>query len=1018
MGNFTLQSLRVFGALLMTVIVSLSASAQNFNAAGQVKGRDDGLTAPGVSVVVKGTTTGVSTDANGRFSLSVAPGAVLVFKAIGYETQELPAGTDMKVFMSSTRSDLAEVTVVGVTIRKRDLTGSVSSVDEKILKERPVTNINQAIQGRIPGVLVQNNDPRPGGSSSIKVRGNNSIQFGANPIYVIDGLVVEGGFNSINPDDVASVDVLKDASATALYGSRGANGVVLITTKKGKRGVGRIEYNGWTGVQSFTKNIPYLNAQQIADLRIDAFANRYVDENPGADRQAYINTLLADGSPAFGADELKTYRDGRTYNWLDQIRQKGIQQNHTLSFSKGSDDGSSVYVSFNYTDQKGILKTSNYKRFGGQVNVDQKIKPWVKVGSNSTFTRVEERYIDGGVFNIAANANPLLPVTDTINYLSWRGIQNTDLYNPIRSLRIDGQGNQNRLLTTNYVTVTPIEGLNIRSGFSVDVRNQNYFNYVPKNLGQSLRNSTNGSATHRKENWLNWQWDNSVSYDKRYGKHSFTGLVSFGLTKNDYDYNQIAARGFATDDFSYKYLGGAYLKDQFQLQSDFTTNSLISYVARFNYNYDNKYFATVTGRYDGSSRFGNGNKWGLFPSLALAWNIAQENFIKESFLSKLNTFKLRAGYGIAGNQNIPNFAYRSLYRPVFTSGSVTYVSDGRLGNENLRWEKQKQLNLGLDIGLFDNRLTMSGDYFVIHNDDLLMQRTLSSTTGFGNTIDNVGSLLNKGWEFNVNAQIIAKTNLSWNLSANINSYRNRITKLYGSVDAIYNYGGFTGVEIQREGNLFLGKSLNSIYTYKFEKIAQESDMARIAGINYGGRTIRPGDIIPVDINGDKQIDDADRIVVGNTDPKFYGGFASDINYKNLSLNTVFNYNIGGKRINYLYEGLLGGTGEYAGHIDELNRWTPTNTNTNIPRAYRGSGRYSAGDTDYAVQSTSYLRLSAITLAYTFNQEFVKKAKMSNFRVYVTASNLFTATGYKGYDPEGGDSYPTAKMIVAGVNIGL
>jgi TonB-linked SusC/RagA family outer membrane protein len=1017
MQKLTQKVLMAFCVVLLVICISPDAHAQNLSVTGQVTGKDDGLTLPGVTVSVKGTTQGVVTDANGRFALSVPQGATLVFSAVGYERIETSAtASPVKIILIPANNNLAEVTVVGVTIKKRDLTGAIGNVSEKMIKERPTTNVNQAIQGRVSGVLVQNNDPRPGGSPSIKIRGNNSIQFGSNPIYVVDGLVIDGNFNTINPDDVASIDILKDASATALYGSRGANGVVLVTTKKAKKGEGKIDYNAWVGVQSFTKNIPYLNAQQIVDLRLDAYGNRYVDENPGADRNAYVQSLLNPaGSAAFGADELKVYNTGQSYNWLKEIRQKGVQQNHTLSFSKGSDDGSSVYISFNYTDQKGLLKTSNYKRFGGQINLDQKIKPWFKIGTNTNFTRTEERYIDGGVFNIAANANPLLAINDSIPYLSWKGIQSQDLYNPLRSLRIDGQGNQNRLLTTNYAVVTPMPGLNIRSGFSVEARNQNYFNYVPRDLGQSLRNSTQGSATHRKENWLNWQWDNSVSYEKSYGKHNFSGLASFGLTKNDYDYNQVDAWGFATDDFSYKYLGGAFLKDKFVLGSDFVTNTLVSYVARFNYNYDSKYFATLTGRYDGSSRFGNGNKWGLFPSLALAYDIAREEFLKDS---KLSTLKVRAGYGIAGNQNIPNFAYRSLYRPTFTNGSVTYVSDGRLGNPNLRWEKQKQLNLGVDLGVMDNRITMSADYFIIHNDDLLMQRTLSSTTGFSNRIDNVGSLLNKGAEVNINAQIIRAQDLQWSLSANISSYRNRITKLYGNVDAIYNYGGYTGVEIQREGNLFLGKSLNSIYTYKFEKIAQESDMARTAQIDYGGRTIHPGDIIPVDINGDKKIDDADRIVVGNTDPKFYGGFATDLNYKNFGFNAVFNYNVGGKRINYLYEGLLGGTGEYAAHEDELNRWTPTNTNTNIPRAYRGSGRYGPGETDYSVQSAAYLRLSVVTLSYNFTGDFMKKAKLNNLRFYLTGSNLFTFTGYKGYDPEGGDAYPTARMIVAGVNVGF
>jgi TonB-linked SusC/RagA family outer membrane protein len=1018
MSVCTFKKIARWSALILFLILHAAPplfSQDLTSVSGQVTAKSDGAVVPGVSVKIKGGITGVSTNSEGRFTLRVPNGSTLVFSSIGFQTIELPASANMQVALVGDERDLQEVTVVGVTIRKKDLTGSVAGVTAETIRELPVTNINQAIQGRIPGVLIQNSNPRPGSSASIKVRGNNSIQFGASPIYVVDGTVIDdGSFNSINPDDIASIDVLKDASATALYGSRGANGVVLVTTKRARNGEGRVDYNAWVGFQSFTKNVPFLNAQQIADLRIDAYSNKYIDDNPQGNRQDYIATLLDTSSTIFSDSELEVYRSGQTYNWLDQITRNGLSQNHTGSFSKGTNDGS-IYVSFNYTNQTGLLKTSSYKRYGGQINLDQKIKPWLKIGTNTGFSRTNESYIDGGVFNIAANANPLLPINPDIPYLSWKGIQSTDLYNPIRSLNIDGKGDLSRLLTSNYVVVTPIPGLNIRSGVSLDVRSQDYFNYIPKSLGQSIRNATSGSATQKKESWMNWQWDNSVSYDKSVGKHNFNGLLSFGLSQNNYNYNQINAFGFATDDFSYKYLGGAYLKDRFQLGSDFVTNALISYVGRVNYNYDNKYFATVTARYDGSSRFGNGNKWGLFPSLALAWDISKEDFFEGLNLDQL---KLRAGYGIAGNQNISNFAYNSLYRPVFTNGSVTYVSDGRLGNKNLVWEKQKQLNLGVDVAILQNRLTLSADYFTIHNDDLLMQRTLSTTSGFSNTIDNVGSLLNKGAELNLTARLIDKEDFQWSFGLNISSYKNKITKLYGSVDEIFNYGGFTGVDIQRTGNLFLGQPLNNIYTYKFDRIAQESDMAKIAGIDYGGHTIRPGDIIPVDINGDNKIDDADRVVVGKTDPKFYGGFNTNLNYKGISLNAVFNYNYGGKAINGLYEGMMSGAGEYAGHTDELNRWTPQNTNTIIPRAYVGGSRYSMGETDYAVQNASFLRMSAITLAYNFSSQFVRSAKMNNLRLYVTGSNLLTITKYKGYDPEGGDAYPTSKMIVLGLNVGF
>jgi TonB-linked SusC/RagA family outer membrane protein len=976
---------------------------------------EKGLPVPGVSVTIKGTKTGTVTDSNGAFSLNVAPGTVLVISAVGFDTQEIPAKDGaMNIALVPSNNNLTEVVVVGAVVKKGDLTGSVGSVSEKTLKELPVTNVNQAIQGRVSGVLIQNTDPRPGGSVSIKVRGNNSINFGANPIYVVDGLVIDDGFNSINPDDIASIDVLKDASATAIYGARGANGVVLITTKKGKSGEGRIDYNAWVGFSSFARNVHYLNAQQIGDLRTDAWANKYIDENPNADRAAYIKTLLSPGSPAFGPDELRVYNSGQSYNWLNEIKQSGVQQNHTVSFSKSTTDGSSVYVSFNYTDQKGLLKTSDYKRYGGKINLEQKIKPWLKIGTNTTFAHTDESYIDGGVFNIAANANPLLPINDTLTYLSWKGIQSPDLYNPIKSLSIDGKGNQNRLLTTNYVNVNPIPGLNIRSGFSVDSRGQGYFNYIPRSLGQSKRNSTNGSATQKKESWLNWQWDNSVTYDKSIGKHSFSGLVAFGLTKNQYDYNQIDVQGFPTDEFSFKNIGAAYSKDKFQTNSDFNANTLVSYIARFNYNYDNKYFATLTGRYDGSSKLGTGNRWGLFPSLALGWNVAREEFMQNSGIDIL---KLRAGFGIAGNQNIPNFAYRSLYTPVFNNGTIVYAPSDRFGNPDLRWEKQKQLNVGFDLGILKNRLNITADYFLIHNTDLLMQRSLTQLSGFRNTVDNVGALTNKGFEVTVNARLINDKDFQWDFSGNISAYRNKVTKFYGKSDVIYALGGFTGTEILRTGNLFLGQPLNSIYSYKFDRIVQQSDMDRIKGINYG-KDIHPGDIVPLDVNGDKIIDDADKIVVGTTDPKFYGGFSTNLTFKNISLNTVFTYNIGGKKISGLYEGLLNGSGEASGIVDELNRWTPTNTNATIPRAIQGSRPFEIGSTDFAVQSSAYLRLSALTLAYSFDQAFMKKARLSNLRVYLTGSNLFTVTKYKGYDPEGGDGYPMQKMIVVGLNVGF
>ena len=1012
--------------LLMTAVSGnlFAKDGDDKNTAITVTGRvisketDQDEALPGVSITIRGTTSGTVTDSNGEYKVEVpSEESVLVFSFIGYKTMEMKVGQQTVIDMVLTPdvATLDEVVIVGAVFKKSDLTGAVASISDEKLKEIPTSNFTQALQGRMAGVLVQN-DPRPGGGgTSVKIRGNNSLQFGASPIYVVDGLIMDGGLNLINPNDIASIDVLKDASATAIYGSRGANGVVIVTTKKGKQGQGRVTYDGWWGVQEFTKTMPRLGAKDIVDLRVDAFANTFMDNNPAADRNAFVNSALSDGSTVFADYELESYRNGKSYNWLDEVTRSGAQQNHTVSFSKATDEGS-YYISFNYVDQKGLIENAGYNRYSGRANIEQNVKSWLKIGTNTSYSRSAETFVEGSVFPIANNANPLLPIDPSLTYLKWAGIEDVNLYNPLKSLTIDGDSYQSRLMTSNYVSIKPIDGLTLRSTISIDLMDKKDLWYTPKDIGQSLRNSTQGTASHRNDHWFNWQWDNTATYEKVIaGKHNISGLFGFSMQRNQWDYSQISATGFATDDFSYKYINSAYLKDKFGLGSDFTASTLMSYIGRVNYSYENRYFATVTARSDGSSKFDSGHKWGVFPSVALGWNIAEESFFQAGSVDLL---KLRLGYGSVGNQNIPVYAYKSLYRPTFTNNSVVYQSDGRLGNPNVAWERQKQLNIGVDLAILNDRVTFTAEYFDINNDDLLMQRTLPPSIGFGNTIANIGAMTNKGVEFSIGATVLDKGDFRLKVAGNISTFKSKVTKLYGDVNAIYNQGGYTGVEIQREGNFFLGESLNSIYVYKFKKIAQESDMADIGEINYGSRIIHPGDIIPVDRDGNKIINDDDRYVVGKKDPKFYGGFSTDLSYKNFTLNAVFNYNYGAKRISYLYEGLMGGSGMGPAHEDMLDRWTPEHTNTNVPRAYSAGGRYSIGDVDWGVQDASFLRLTAITIAYNFSESLIKKAKLTNARIYISGNNLFTITKYKGYDPEGGDDYPMQRMLVAGVNLGF
>lgn len=1003
--------------VLLFCLVAACSFGQNVTVKGRVT--DNATKEPvfGATVALKSDLTKATiTNDAGEFNLNVPNAdAVIVIHAFGYKDVEATVGsqTFLEISMNEEAQGLEEVVVVGAVVRRESLTGSVASINAARIAQTPTNSINQALQGKLAGAYVVSNS-QPGSDASIRIRGNNSIQFGTNPIFVVDGVIIDGGFNTLNPDDIASIDVLKDAASTAIYGSRGANGVVLVTTKKGKNGAGRVSYNGWFGVQQFSKKMDLMNGKDLFDLRVDAYANAFIEKNPQGNRQRYItDSLMGPNSLAFGQYELDAYQQGKSYDWLDAVTRKGLQQNHTLNFSGGTDKGT-YFLSFNYTDQRGLVKSSGYKRLGGRMNLEQNIKPWLKVGTNTSFTNTKDDYVDGSVFSVAAVANPLLPVDTTGYYLKYGDIENQDAYNPLRSLNIIGDNFSNRLLSANYINITPIKDLNIRSTVSFDLTNQQTLWYTPMSTGQDRRNSNNGKASQRKDIYNNLQWDNTISYNKSFGGHYLSLLGGTSMQQNKYNYNQVDAFGFPNDDFGYKYLNGAYSKDKTTLSSDFVTTTLLSFLGRADYNFNDKYFVTATLRYDGSSRFGANNKWGAFPSLALAYDMSKEVFITN--IDAVSRLKLRAGYGIAGNQNIPNYAFASLYRPNYTNNSVTYVSDGRLGNPNLHWERQKQLNLGVDLGLFQNRLNVTADYFNINNDDLLMVRTLSTTTGFTNTVSNVGALNNRGIEFTVGAALVQKRDLQWNLNLTLSRDSNKIKKLYGDTKAIYNKGGYTGVEIQRTGNLFLGESLNSVYSYKFEKIAQQSDMERIKDIDFAGRTVHPGDIMPQDRDGNGVINDDDRYVVGKLNPKFYGGFGTDVTYKGIGLNMFFNYSYGLKRLSGLYEGLISSSGVSAAHDDLKNRWTPENTNTNIPRALYGIPRYSYGDTDLGLQDASFLRLSTLTISYSLPRKVSSSLMLENTRLYITGTNMLRFTKDKGYDPETGDSYPNSKMLTAGLNI--
>lgn len=972
--------------------------------------------------MVEGSSIGAMTNIDGAFSITVQKGSVLEFSFIGYEKQEYGVKGNAKIQVELNPVGIAmdEVIVVGASMKKSDLTGSVARVTDKTLQQIPTADLNTALQGKVAGVFIQNS-AKPGEAASIKIRGNNSIQYGTSPIYVIDGLLVDQGFEMLNPNDIATIDVLKDASATAIYGARGANGVVVITTKKGQKGKARVTYDGWYGSQSFSKEMPLINGSQLHDLRVEAYINEFNNTTnlPPARREKYIkDNFLSTTVPPntiFTEDEMEAYLSGKTYNWLDAVTQNAYQQNHAVSFSGAGDKGS-YFMSFNYNQQEGLMKNVSYERYTGKINLDQMVKPWLKVGTNTTFVyQVGHPVADDNTFPVALRADPLLPISGEYWYMKYGTEESQSNNNPIRDLNVVRDANQARLMSSNFININPIKGLDIRSTFSIDYMSKEDYTYYSTETTQSYKASADGQAKHRKDKMLNWQWDNTVSYKTLIKeKHRISAVLGANMSYYSQNWNSLDVKGFGNDFFSYKAIAGASKKEDFGVNSDFWTYSMASVFLRAGYVYDSRYYVTFTGRYDGSSKFGTNNKWGFFPSVSASWNITGEEFMQSQ--NVINNLRLRVGYGLAGNQNIPNYGYQTLYDVRATLGTSALINWGRYGNPDLRWEKQKQINVGLDYGMFNDRLSFTLDLFHIDNEDLLMTISKSPSSGYLDQLANVGTLRNRGIEFSINATPIRTKDWNWNIGFNISADRNKIIKLDGQAQEIYKLGGMSNNEIQTEGNLFVGESLNTIYMYLFDRIIQESDMDYVNSLELGSRTAQPGDILPLDRDHNGIINDKDRTVVGVKDPKFYGGIHTTVSWKGLELTLVGNYSYGAKKTSFLYNSLVTSDGRSAAHKDILNRWTPENTNTLIPRAYHAFSGFGYGSTSLCLQDASFFRLSSATLAYTFPRKLINKIYLDNLRIYFTGSNLFTATKYRGFDPETGDWYPNTRMYVVGLNI--
>ncbi len=984
---------------------------------GKVTG-ENGDALPGVSILEKGTQRGIITDVNGTFSIEVSgENSVLVFSFVGYLTKETLVGnrTTVNISLDVDEKNLEEVVVVGYgTVKKSDLTGSVSKIGEQAIKATPIVSLDRAMQGRAAGVLVTQNSARPGGGSTIRIRGAGSVNASNDPLYVIDGFPTSG-LNSINTDDIESIEVLKDASATAIYGSRGANGVILVTTKRGKSGKPTVTYDGYYGIQSVRRTIPMLNAREYAEFvneaRINGGGQAYFD---GSSPERPLPSSLGKGT-----------------DWQDEIFRQAPIQNHQLSFLGGTQQ-SKYAVSAGYYDQSGIIINSNFKRYTLRANLDNDISSWLKLGFSlqGAYTRGQSARTDtdgnsgGSVTSAALNFAPFFPVygPDGSYFKDMGSLNGFTVDNPVAIAReITDQNHLIRILANTYLDFRLAKSLTFRTTFGADLQGNKRNYYATRNsfIGLSAEGTANVAYTQT----LGWLNENTLNFHPVLpGKHTLSALAGYTIQENKVENASANAKTFNNDFASYHNLGsGSVLVAPSSSGFEWT---LISYIARVNYSYADRYLLTLTARRDGSSRFGPNNKFGFFPSGAIAWKVLNEPFASgQDFFSDL---KVRASYGTSGNQEIGNYQYLSnMTNSAYVFNGVLYQGTfiGGLPNQDLRWEKSSQLDAGIDMAFFGNRIQVTADYYRKVNSDLLFSMSIPSSSGFATALQNIGKIRNSGVELAINSVNIDRGGFRWNTEFNISFNRNKVLTLEGRQqfttgnDALLFGGSFNPIL------LAVGEPLGNFYGRVMEGIFQNQNEID----NSAQKTAKPGDIRYKDVNNDGVINNDDREVIGNSNPDFFGGLNNTFSYKGLELNVFVQGSYGNDLLNFGRFDTHNLVSSNNNSKEVLNRWTPENPSTTIPRANSAGG--SRILSTYQMEDGSYLRFKNISLAYHLPSQILGKSSMTGVKLYVSLQNFITLTNYKGFDPEvnrfgsstisqGFDygAYPAAKTITFGANL--
>jgi len=956
----------------------------------------------GATIKLKDSKSTTQTDANGYFKLSVSPNSkILQVSFVGMQTQEVVINQQksFEITLMNAVNALNDVVVVGYgTVRKKDLTGAVGSVKNEQLTQVATPDAVQALQGRVAGVQVIANSGEPGSGATIKIRGIGSIN-GSSPIYVVDGYQT-GDISFLAPADIENIDILKDASATAIYGSRGANGVIVVTTKKGKKGPVKFNFDSYVASQKAWQTVSMANATEYANLVIQGYQN---DNNP-----------LNANSELYTRLDFVRKNNYKGTNWQDEVMQTGMMQNHSLTMSGGNDQNR-FRLSGTYFTQDGIVKNSAMKKYFINFSNDLTINKWLKAGVSGAFTHFEKNYYNGdyysGVLTTALGADPITPAWNTITN-NWGRADISYQVNPARSVDElkNNKGYGNYFVANVWAEAKLLDGLTFKSQYGTTYNVGHNKSYSPKFFIAVDEARDQSSLWERRSEWKSNLWTNYLNYNKSFGEHSLNAMA--GAEVQQGVYADFSAKAYDVPaDKELMFLSSSQSTD-YQVSSYQNESSLQSYFGRLNYSYKGKYLLTGTVRYDGSSKFLGKNRWGVFPSFAGAWVVSEESFMKR--INAINSLKLRAGWGKVGNeQSAGSYDYTtSMYSNnlyVFNDIIVQGFAPGSLANPELKWEVNEQSNAGIDIGLLNNKLTITADYFDRQTKDMIVNVPIPSYVGAGAPRVNAGSMRNKGIELALN--YASGKSLKYNIGANVSFIKNELTNLGGG--APQNGGGSgklgntTRVEVGMPFPYFYGLQTDGIFNTQEELTAHKDK---------NGFAIQPnaklGDVKFIDVNGDGKINDLDLVDLGNPYPTFQYGFNADLSYKGFDLKLFIQGVQGNKLVNAMHWTTRNGSNAGGGWSNfetiRLNSWTAENPNNNEPRMTATDPNNNMRFSDRYVQDGSYIRLKNIQLGYSLPNRLIEKIRIANLRIYLAADNLITITKYEGFDPEigglGGYSY--------------